>query len=112
MRHQPLRSSARPDSTVFLPVLTRFLLLNQTTVWDSAGQECFRSITRSYFRGAQAALLVFSLTDRASFAATKTWLEDLREYGEEDLVILLVGNKEVSGFALGALRTRGARVRG
>lgn len=65
-------------------------------MWDSAGQECFRSITRSYFRGAQAALLVFDLTDRPSFVACKSWLEDLREYGEEELVILLVGNKEVS----------------
>ncbi|GAA6005443.1 hypothetical protein JCM10207_002983 [Rhodosporidiobolus poonsookiae] len=62
-------------------------------IWDTAGQENFRAITRSYYRGAGGALLVFSLTSHQSFANCRGWLADLRAWGEEDLLILLVGNK-------------------
>ncbi|GAA5856470.1 hypothetical protein JCM8547_008758 [Rhodosporidiobolus lusitaniae] len=62
-------------------------------IWDTAGQENFRAITRSYYRGAGGALLVFSLTSHQSFANCRGWLADLRAWGEEDLMILLVGNK-------------------
>ncbi|KAM0750176.1 hypothetical protein T439DRAFT_326131 [Meredithblackwellia eburnea MCA 4105] len=62
-------------------------------IWDTAGQESFRSITRSYYRGAGGALLVFDLTERSSFVNCRSWLADLRAWGEEDLVVLLVGNK-------------------
>ncbi|GAA6064159.1 hypothetical protein JCM10212_004740 [Sporobolomyces blumeae] len=62
-------------------------------IWDTAGQESFRAITRSYYRGAGGALLCFSLTSHTSFHNLKTWLSDLRAWGEEDLLILLVGNK-------------------
>ncbi|KAM0787083.1 hypothetical protein ACM66B_006341 [Microbotryomycetes sp. NB124-2] len=62
-------------------------------IWDTAGQESFRSITRSYYRGAGGALLVFDVTCRSSFESCQSWLEDLRAWGEADLVVLLVGNK-------------------
>lgn len=57
------------------------------------GQESFRAITRSYYRGAGGALLVFSLTSHQSFTNCRGWLADLRQWGEEDLLVLLVGNK-------------------
>lgn len=56
-------------------------------------QESFRAITRSYYRGAGGALLVFSLTSHQSFSNCQGWLADLRAWGEEDLLVLLVGNK-------------------
>ncbi|KAG0655029.1 hypothetical protein C6P46_001275 [Rhodotorula mucilaginosa] len=62
-------------------------------IWDTAGQESFRAITRSYYRGAGGALLVFSLTSHQSFTNCRGWLADLRQWGEEDLLVLLVGNK-------------------
>ncbi|GAA5981924.1 hypothetical protein JCM5350_006566 [Sporobolomyces pararoseus] len=71
-------------------------------VWDTAGQESFRAITRSYYRGAGGALLCFSLTSHQSFHNLKSWLNDLRAWGEEDLMILVVGNKgDVSETAEG-----------
>lgn len=60
---------------------------------ETTGQETFRSITRSYYRGAGGALLVFSIAERSSFVNCKGWLDDLRSWGEEDVVVLLVGNK-------------------
>ncbi|KAK4704753.1 hypothetical protein P7C70_g1465, partial [Phenoliferia sp. Uapishka_3] len=62
-------------------------------IWDTAGQESFRSITRSYYRGAGGALLVFDLTQRSSYISCRSWLADLRQWGEPDLCILLVGQK-------------------
>lgn len=62
-------------------------------VWDTAGQESFRSITRSYYRGAVGALLVFDVTYRGSFSSLPQWFEDLKSYGDPDLTIIVVGNK-------------------
>ena len=63
------------------------------SIWDTAGQETYKSITRSYFRGASGALLVFDITRRNTFTAATSWLHDLRQIADEGLVIVLVGNK-------------------
>lgn len=63
------------------------------SLWDTAGQETYKSITRSYFRGASGALLVFDITRPATFASLTQWLQDLRQIAEEGIVIVLVGNK-------------------
>ena len=62
-------------------------------IWDTAGQESFMSITRSYYRGAAAALLVYDVTNRESFASAERWLVEARKNGNPNLVIVLVGNK-------------------
>ena len=63
------------------------------SLWDTAGQETYKSITRSYFRGASGALLVFDITRRSTFDAALSWLHDLRQIAEEGIVVVLVGNK-------------------
>lgn len=63
------------------------------SLWDTAGQETYKSITRSYFRGASGALLVFDITRPATFTACTQWLNDLRQIAEEEIVVILVGNK-------------------
>lgn len=63
------------------------------SLWDTAGQETYKSITRSYFRGASGALLVFDITRRSTFASVTSWLQDLRQIAEDDIVVILVGNK-------------------
>ena len=62
-------------------------------IWDTAGQEAFRSITRSYYRGAAGALLVYDITRRDTFNHLTTWLEDARQYSDLNMVIMLIGNK-------------------
>eukprot|EP01104_Vermistella_antarctica_P002758 TRINITY_DN12978_c0_g1_i1.p1 TRINITY_DN12978_c0_g1~~TRINITY_DN12978_c0_g1_i1.p1 ORF type:complete len:207 (+),score=42.95 TRINITY_DN12978_c0_g1_i1:77-697(+) len=61
-------------------------------IWDTAGQESFRSITHSYYRGAHAALLVYDITRRESFLQMKSWLEDALRHSN-NITIMLVGNK-------------------
>ncbi|KAH3745305.1 Ras GTPase [Pelomyxa schiedti] len=62
-------------------------------IWDTAGQERYRAITSAYYRGAAGAMLVYDITKKQSFLDISKWLHELREHGEKNLVIMLVGNK-------------------
>ncbi|KAG6392856.1 hypothetical protein SASPL_147084 [Salvia splendens] len=62
-------------------------------IWDTAGQESFRSITRSYYRGAAGALLVYDITRRETFNHLASWLEDAKQHANPNMTIILVGNK-------------------
>ena len=58
-----------------------------------AGQESFRSITRSYYRGAAGALLVYDITRRETFNHLTSWLDDARQHSNSNMTIMLIGNK-------------------
>jgi len=62
-------------------------------IWDTAGQESFRSITRSYYRGAAGALLVYDITRRETFNHLASWLDDARQHANSNMTIMLIGNK-------------------
>jgi len=62
-------------------------------IWDTAGQESFRSITRSYYRGAAGALLVYDITRRDTFKHLSVWLEEARQHSQSNMTIMLIGNK-------------------
>jgi len=63
-------------------------------VWDTAGQEDFRAITRAYYREAAAALIVYDVSHRKSFKRIKSWLHAVTTNSTNDHVaITLVGNK-------------------
>ena len=60
---------------------------------NQAGQESFRSITRSYYRGAAGALLVYDITRRETFNHLTRWLEEARQNSNSNMAIMLIGNK-------------------
>ena len=62
-------------------------------LWDTAGTERFRSVSRSYYRGAAGAILVYDVSERKSFDALPTFLHDARSLAGEGLVAVLAGNK-------------------
>lgn len=62
-------------------------------IWDTAGQESFRSITRSYYRGACGALLVYDVTRKETFNHLQSWLEDAKANSNTAITIMLIGNK-------------------
>ena len=62
-------------------------------IWDTAGQESFKSITRSYYRAAAVAILVFDITSRDSFEAITSWMEECKVNGNPEMTLVLVGNK-------------------
>ncbi|WZH40536.1 GTP-binding protein ypt4 [Fusarium acuminatum] len=63
------------------------------TLWDTAGTERFRSVSRSYYRGAAGAILVYDLTSHASFRNLQPFLNDARALASPNLSLMLVGNK-------------------
>lgn len=62
-------------------------------LWDTAGQERFRTITKTYYRGAQGILVVYDITDRTSFQHCSDWLNEIVQHGLEDVELALIGNK-------------------
>uniref|UniRef100_UPI00358FBD64 ras-related protein Rab-37-like isoform X2 n=1 Tax=Myxine glutinosa TaxID=7769 RepID=UPI00358FBD64 len=62
-------------------------------IWDTAGQERFRSVTHAYYRDAHALLLLYDITNRPSFENIRAWLTEIHEYAQQNVVIMLLGNK-------------------
>ena len=68
----------------------------QIKLWDTAGQEKFKSLTKSFFRGAEGVILVYDITNLESFTDLKLWINSIKEnLGEEKESIpsIIVGNK-------------------
>ena len=62
-------------------------------IWDTAGQEKFRSLTRQYYRDSQGAIIVFDITKKRTFDSLQTWIDDIQDYSDKDIPIIIVGNK-------------------
>ncbi|XP_040110096.1 ras-related protein Rab-26 isoform X2 [Oryx dammah] len=62
-------------------------------IWDTAGQERFRSVTHAYYRDAHALLLLYDVTNKASFDSIQAWLTEIQEHAQDDVVLMLLGNK-------------------
>ena len=61
-------------------------------IWDTAGQESFRAITRSFYRNANGVILMYDLTRMESFENLEDWLREIRLNSDPEVVIYLVGN--------------------
>ena len=61
-------------------------------IWDTAGQESFRAITRSFYRNANGVILMYDLTRAESFDDLDDWLREIRLNSDPDVVVFLVGN--------------------
>lgn len=62
-------------------------------IWDTAGQERFRVLAPMYYRGAQAAILVYSIIDESTFSEIDYWASSLKENAGNSVTLYLVGNK-------------------
>ncbi|XP_067934233.1 ras-related protein Rab-2A-like [Watersipora subatra] len=66
----------------------------QLSIWDTAGQEAFRSVTRIYYRGASCAIIIYDVTRRSTFNSLQSWLDDLKAHSSNSkAVLVLVANK-------------------
>lgn len=79
-------------------------------LWDTAGTERFRSVSRSYYRGAAGAILVYDVASLASFNALPTFLSDARALASPNLTVILAGNK--ADLTEGHGRTQGIYMNG
>jgi small GTP-binding protein len=62
-------------------------------IWDTGGQEIFRSITRSYYRDSACAIIVYDITDKSSFDNVEEWIRDVRGLAPPDCLLVVFGNK-------------------
>ncbi|EPB69183.1 Ras family protein, partial [Ancylostoma ceylanicum] len=67
--------------------------LIKAQIWDTAGQERYRAITSAYYRGAVGALLVYDISKQNTLDSCERWLRELREFSNESVSVMLVGNK-------------------
>lgn len=85
------------QATIGIDFLSKTMYLEDRTVrlqlWDTAGQERFRSLIPSYIRDSSVAVVVYDITNRASFQNTSKWVDDVRAERGNDVIIVLVGNK-------------------
>jgi len=78
---KPIPIPERPDQPVKL------------LIWDTAGQEVFRSFTPNFLRGALAGIICYDITNRESFEHAAGWLADLKKARGDEAIVALVGNK-------------------
>ena len=85
------------ETTIGAAFLTQTVQVDDTTVkfeiWDTAGQERYHSLAPMYYRGAQAALIVYDITAKDSFLKAQNWVRELQRQANSSIVIALVGNK-------------------
>ena len=62
-------------------------------IWDTAGQDRFRSITKNYYKGAHGIILIYDVTSRKTFDNVKNWVAQIKEEVTDKVSIILVGNK-------------------
>ncbi len=67
--------------------------LYRVQIWDTAGQEQFRSITRAYYKNSVCACVVYDITNKATFENIKSWLEDCKKKCPKTIYLVLIGNK-------------------
>jgi len=90
-----------PDSplpTIAIEFATKVIKLKEggyvkAQIWDTAGQEKYKSITSHHYRKAVGALLVYDITRKSTFVDCIKWYNELKNYCERDCVICLIGNK-------------------
>ncbi|CAI0540785.1 unnamed protein product [Linum tenue] len=86
------------ESTIGAAFFSQTLAVNDATVkfeiWDTAGQERYHSLAPMYYRGAAAAIIVYDITNQASFDRAKKWVQELQAQGSNpNMVMALAGNK-------------------
>ncbi|XP_076283568.1 ras-related protein Rab-37 isoform X2 [Lasioglossum baleicum] len=101
-------------TTVGIDFRNKVVVVDDTSIklqiWDTAGQERFRSVTHAYYRDAHALLLLYDVTNKTSYDNIRAWLSEIREHANEDVVIMLLGNKSDCGTERVVKREDGERL--
>ena len=85
------------QATLGIEFANKHLIYNNTgyliQIWDTAGQENFRSVTRAYYKASAVAMVVYDITKEETFQHIQTWLKDCKELAPRTVLLILVGNK-------------------
>ncbi|XP_042375610.1 ras-related protein Rab5A-like [Zingiber officinale] len=85
------------ESTIGAAFFSQVVAVNDESVkfeiWDTAGQERYHSLAPMYYRGAAAAVVVYDITNAATFTRAKKWVQELQAQGSPNTIVALAGNK-------------------
>jgi Ras-related protein Rab-8A len=84
-------------TTIGIDFRSKFSLIDgrriKINIWDTAGQDRFKTITQAYYKGADGVMLVYDVTDEKSFLSIKSWMKSLDNYADDSIKKILVANK-------------------
>jgi len=85
-------------STIGLDYRLKSMTLNNNKniklqIWDTAGQDRFRAITKNYYKGANGIILIYDVTNMQTYENVKNWISQIKEEANPNVIIYLVGNK-------------------
>ena len=96
------------DLTIGVEFGTKIVTINGTNIklhiWDTAGSESFRSLTKGYYKGSAGALIVYDVTNRQTFTHVASWVDELQQTASNNIVICLIGNKSDLSESYSSLR--------
>jgi len=85
------------ESTIGASFMSKAVRVNEETIkfqiWDTAGQEKYRTLAPMYYRGAAACIIVYDITNQNTFDSLKSWIKELRDHGSTNIQIAIAGNK-------------------
>ena len=85
------------QATIGVEFGAKNLKLNETIfriqMWDTAGQENFKSITRAYYKNSVCAIVTYDITKRTSFENVQEWIDEVKSQSPKQILLVLVGNK-------------------
>ena len=91
------RFDIQSTATIGASFMSKVLTVGENSfkyqIWDTAGQEKYKSLAPMYYRGAAAAIVVYDLTMENTFKSVKAWVRELQELGPPGIVIAIAGNK-------------------
>ena len=97
LRFYQNRFDSNKTATIGMEFVSKHYIYNNTDyliqIWDTAGQEEFKSITRTYYKASAVAMMVYDITNEISFENIKTWLSDCKEMAPSTALLVLIGNK-------------------
>ena len=85
------------QATLGIEFANKHLLFNNidylVQVWDTAGQENFRSVTRAYYKASAVAMVVYDISNEESFQHIQAWIKDCKDLAPKTVQLILIGNK-------------------
>lgn len=90
--------STDSKTTIGVEFSAKKMVVDGSTVkvqlWDTAGQEKFRAITKAYYRGAVGAMLIYDITKKRTFESIAKWLSEIKEWADSpNIIVMALGNK-------------------
>ena len=86
-------STSTTSSSYIMKIIKKDNITYRLNIWDTAGQEKYRSVTKVFLQEANIIILVYSIIDEGSFEALEFWYKNIKENCGNDLVIAIAGNK-------------------